>query len=428
MSIRPVSYKWNKETLGRRSALVFGILLSGGNLLIPRLPLLLLLVGIALITLGLRPLPLRRLAPVFTLLFLIVTIWLIRPGELDRHSLGIRYANFIGAIFLLLIYIKKDKKQLAYDLAWFMPWIVYQTLLTFVISNSLPSLFTSIQTGDGGSFKTIYFVLNYHNLIEDSTGWNRPDSVFFEPGVLQIYLNLLLYVSLFINHQKKDAILVFFVVLSTISTIGTIIAVIQLAIYCKYIWKRSPTSTKRQIIASIMVLSPILLILSINNIEDKFFGESRGSAMARTFDFSAGMRVVEKYPLIGIGFDHKRYIEEVSHLPDFSNDIGYKTNPERQTSNGILNIVYSLGIPISLILFLGLFRQSLLPHKKSVGFMLFICSFSEALLFSPFFMFFIFSGLLLKPSQNTPSSNGSKSVTHHSTSFGSTPNYTHAVT
>lgn len=393
--------KWGIETICRRSTLVLGIILSGGNLIIPRVPLLFLLVGVALVALGHRPLPLQRLTTVFVLLGLIFIFWLIRPGELDIQSLSIRYANFIAAIFLLLVYIRKDKTQLAYDLAWLMPWIAYQTLLTFAIANSLPGLFTKIQNSEGASFNTILFVFNYHNLIENSTGLNRPDSIFFEPGVLQIYLNLYLYVCLFIIQRRKDAIISFIAILSTISTVGTIIAAIQISIYFLKIWRTARLRDRNKIALYFIFLLPFFIGISIYNIDEKFNGEYKGSSMARKYDLYAGMEVIAEHPLIGIGFDHKRYIVETSNLPDSPSDIGYIIDPERQTSNGLLNITYSLGIPISLILLFGLFRQSLLPHKAAVGAIIFTCSLSEALLFTPFFMLFIFSGLILKPQYST---------------------------
>lgn len=397
MSQLKFGHRGSSNNIGRRSALILAILLSGGNLLLPRIPLLFLLLVIALFILINRSIPLRRTKPILVLLCVIFVFWAIRPGDLDIVSLGIRYANFIGAFFLVLLYLKTEKNQLAEDLAWLMPWIAYQTLLTFMLANIFPGLFTAIQTPDGGSFNTIFLIFNYHNLIEGYTGWNRPNAIFFEPGVLQIYLNLYLFVSLFVLKRRNDAILATVATITTISTIGIVIAGLQLAFYFRQHWRTAGLRTKGRIAIVIIVLLPAWIIISTQNIEDKFFGESRGSSMARTFDLLAGLQVIQKYPILGIGFDHNRYLAEINNLPDFSDITGYTINPERATSNGILNITYSMGIPLAMIFLFGLFRQRVLPHGKAVGLIIFICSLGEALLFTPFFLLFVFSGLLLKP-------------------------------
>lgn len=70
---------------------------------------------------------------------------------------------------------------------------------------------------------------------------------------------------------------------------------------------------------------------------------------------------------------------------------------DRGNTNGVIALVYSVGIPLSLPFLWGLFRQRMLPDRLLVGGLLFVSFMTESIMLTPFFLIFIFSGLLLSP-------------------------------
>ena len=82
---------------------------------------------------------------------------------------------------------------------------------------------------DGEVYQTLLGVFNYHVIVDDLTSIIRPDGFFFEPGVYQIYLNLYLYLALFVFRRPLQALLAAAAVLSTQSTTGMAIMLVLLA-------------------------------------------------------------------------------------------------------------------------------------------------------------------------------------------------------
>ncbi|PUE42384.1 O-antigen ligase family protein [Limnohabitans sp. Bal53] len=380
--------------LFRRWALLVAILLSGGMLLFPRpLLLMLLLVFILLASKG-NGLLRRSTALIWGLLAMILAITLIRPGPVDPSSLVIRYANFTAALLLLCLYIKSGSDAVQSDLMSILPWFGWQAIFTFLLANIAPFLFITINIEDF-QFSTIFLLFNYHELMADSTGFKRPNGFFYEPGVFQIYLNIYLYLSLMVYKIRRHIAISTAAVFCTLSTTGLIIA--SLIWVASFLTTSPLQRTRKKNIMSILLLTaiiPILFLITYSNVEDKFTGEMQGSAIARQYDLFTGLNIIREYPLLGIGFDHKRYLELLPYAAFTDTLLSEESALSRSSSNGIIYLFYSLGIPLGLIILFSIYKQKLFPHRKIFFAIIFLSLLSEAIIYTPFILLVAYSALV----------------------------------
>ena len=85
----------------RRVTLFLAMLLSGGLLIFPRLPILLLVLVLCLFIPGFRLVLRRGMVPIVALFGAVVLVTLLRPGPLDLESLAVRIGNFVNFCSIL---------------------------------------------------------------------------------------------------------------------------------------------------------------------------------------------------------------------------------------------------------------------------------------------------------------------------------------
>lgn len=354
---------------------------------------LLLMIVLSLMASGMRWARLDRTAGLWALLGVVLVAAMVRPGPLHLESLAIRYANFIGAAVLLNTYLFAGGAALSRDLFVILRWMALQAIATFVLANAAPFLFTPVQFGET-PYQTLLLVFNYHELLDDPSGLRRPDGFFFEPGVFQIYLNIYLYLALFVFQRPRHVMLALAAVLTTQSTTGMLICVLLLA--AAFV-RRLPSGGLRQKLVAIavtFVLAPPLGWLAYHNVQDKLTGESQGSSWAREYDFFTGINIISQYPVLGIGFDHQRYLS-MSALAAFEESrLSEEGMEDRASSNGLIYLYYTLGIPLASVFFAAMFRQKFFAHRLLIGLLLSLSLFSEALVFTPFVLLIIFSAFV----------------------------------
>jgi O-Antigen ligase len=370
------------------------MLISGGNLIFPRLPM---LIGIVFLCLLARHWVIdfrRNMLPILLLLSAVVLLTLLRPAGVDLASAAVRYANFFAGLLLLDSYLHAGTAALARDLFVVGRFMAWQALLTQVLARFFGFLFVPIEVSDT-IYSTVLGVFNYHVMVDDTA--LRADGFFYEPGVFQIYLNIFLYLTLFVFKSWKLAILAVLAVLCTLSTTGavTAFAIICWFIPTRYINRGSLGARVAKAGVAALVIAALGAVASIN-IADKLAGENRGSFWARQYDLITGLNIIVEHPLIGIGFDYNQYYKASSELGYAETELPDRITLDRGNSNGIIFLLYSVGIPLGIPFLIGMFRQTLLPDRALVGLILFLGCFGESLIFTPFFLMFIFSGLLLR--------------------------------
>ncbi|WP_160617465.1 O-antigen ligase family protein [Pseudoblastomonas halimionae] len=381
------------------------MLLSGGSLALPRLPLLLALLIFCFAHTNPIRMFRREFLPVWFVLLVTGGVALIGGGDVQVSAFAVRYANFLAAVALLAIYVDVRPGTIADELFPILRLMAVQAVLTPVLAFLRPDLFWSFNVGKA-VYETFLYIFTYHDLIANATTFKRPDGFFFEAGVFQIYLNIFLFICLFMRRFSLVNIgLATLAVIATQSTTGAVILVMQYGI----VWFRWIRTTGRWRLA-VLLAGPILLVpiaaYATYNLGEKFHGQFSGSTEAREFDLRTGINVAMEKPLTGIGFDHEKYQAIAADVGYLDVSLSAKSISERTNSNGLVVLLYSVGIPLSLVFLWGIWRQRLWRPRWLFAMLILLSMTSEALVFSPFILMIAFSGLLIPPSrESTRSSN-----------------------
>jgi hypothetical protein len=384
-----------KSDLVRRIILLFAMLMSGGSLLLPRLPVLALIVLLCLVARAWRIDLKRELLPCIVLLVAIFILTLLRPEGAGLESTAVRFANFIAGLLMLDLYLRASGDALQRDLYAILKLMVWQALLTVVLGETLNWLFIEVDVSET-IYHTLLGLFTYHVTLEDGGGLIRPDGFFYEPGVFQIYLNLFLFLALYVFRNRLWSFLGLAAVFSTQSTTGVVIAVILLGTFfvTRYITRGTLAARIFKAAAAIMLTVPLLYLAS-GNIREKVTGESQGSFLARQYDLLTGVNVLVENPWLGIGFEYDQYHRAASRLGYGDSPLPERMTEERSNSNGMVFLLYSIGVPLALPFLIGMFRQCFFPHRALMGMLLLLGLMGESLVFTPFFLMIIFGGLLL---------------------------------
>lgn len=382
----------------RPGALMCAIIISGGNLIFPRIPILLLLLLLAGATLALTPRrhERERFTPIFLLLGAVLLAGLARSGLADISATITRYANFLAAIMLLAMYLRIGRPAFVQDLCRILHPLAWIALLTVLLSTVVRPLFTPLEVQETIYYQ-LFFIFNYHVVLEDAGGLMRPNGIFYEPGVFQAYLSIYLYLSLFVLKNPRRTAIAALALFSTQSTTGIAVGCGLAAVY---FWRQVGKGSLNRRVGMIAVAILLALLLSgpvIENVRSKFVGDLAGSSMARQFDLLTGINVIVNNPLFGIGFEPETYRQMAGTFAFQDTELDSHITEDRGNTNGVIVLLYSVGIPLALPFLFGLFRQTMLPDRLLVGGVIFVSMLSESLMLTPFFLLFQFSGLLLAP-------------------------------
>lgn len=377
----------------RRLAIFFAMLMSGGNLAAPRIPLLILVLGICFVcrgpTFGVK----RDMWAIGLLLFGVLVVATLGAQTIDLMAFATRYANFIAGGALLGLYLAEPRDTIIRDLRPIFQFMGFQIIGTVLLALLLPQLFRPWPINDV-MYQTVFWVFTYHTTIANAGGLVRPDGFFWEPGVFQIYMNIFLFMSLFVTKRRLDVALAIVGVLLLQSTTGLLIALMLFGVGFAQRFHRASTGEKLAAVLVAPLLAAPLLLIAVENFTAKTSGDFRGSSWARTYDFYTGVNVILAHPLLGVGFDDERYKREAARLGYADTRLDYSSTAERSSSNGIVALIASIGIPMSLPFLIAMFRQRFFPKQLLFGMMLMLAFTGEALMLTPFFLMLLFSAML----------------------------------
>tara|TARA_B110001469_G_scaffold2707_1_gene2791 strand:+ start:2728 stop:3990 length:1263 start_codon:yes stop_codon:yes gene_type:complete len=227
----------------------------------------------------------------------------------------------------------------------------------------------------------------------------RNQGLFWEPGILQIFLNIFFFLEAFIIKKRKSLLLLTaIVVLTTYSTTGLALLLIQSVVYLFNEFK-----TNKWLILLVFVLGiPLYMIFSLN-VEDKIQGEKQASFQKRYFDLIQPLFIALENPLTGIGLDVEQFqnMRQEFYISSSSlNAIQEKTGVESKvngtdkgSSNSITYLMAAMGFPTAIFVLYMFFKQQIIKEKKWLWMLIMVASvMSEPLLLRPFFLLFIVSG------------------------------------
>ena len=308
----------------------------------------------------------------------------------------------LSILFLFHFKNNRTSQQLIRSLYVALGLIVFHSLFNFIAYFFLEDNLTVI-TSEYHECETFMNIFFYD--IDRATAslyeleFCRNQGLFWEPGILQGFLNMFFFLEAFIIKKRKSLLLLTaIVILTTYSTTGLALLLIQFAVYLF-----SEFKTNKWLMPFVLILGiPIYMIFSLN-VDEKIQGEKEASFQKRYFDLVQPFFIALEYPLTGIGSDVEQFQNMRQEFYLFSsslNTIQEKTGVESKvngtdkgSSNSITFLMAAMGFPTAILLLYMFFKQQIIKEKKWLWMLIMIISvMSEPLLLRPFFFLFIVSG------------------------------------
>ena len=231
--------------------------------------------------------------------------------------------------------------------------------------------------------------------------FHRNSGLFWEPGILQAFLNMFFFLEAFVIKKNKFLLIITAIVLlTTYSTTGIALLLIQLGFYVV----QEMRNNKLLIPIILLFTFPAYMVFSAN-IEEKIHGEKEASFQKRLFDLTQPLFIALENPLTGIGLDIEQFQKirqefyfSSSTLQELQEQTGVESKVEttsKGSSNSVMFLFAAMGFPTALLLLTMFFKQQIVTHKRELWvFIMLISVMSEPLLLRPFFFFFIASGFI----------------------------------
>ncbi len=367
------------------------------------------------------------------IVFLLVSALIVKNNKINRYSLNncfiiftfVLFIFFIKYLFLselqvidqyiyricsiliallVLLYFSKNTeyfKKVIYIVLYF---IMLHALLSFLAWFLVKNYLTFVPSVKKDTFFYIFYYLHYdvEELTDMSTvkfffvSFLRMSGVFWEPGVLQVYLNILLFISLFIYTNKKIALLSIFCILTTWSSTGFVLLSLQLFFHTIH------NKERKKSLGALISLSAfcLLLIPLIDNITDKFEGDVHtvGSSYARLLDTFTALNIIKNNPILGIDIETSVYEKErLKNKADINISNYIYDEREAKDTNALLSYFVFLGIPLGLLILYGLYNQTLFSKNKLIFYLIISISLlTEPIGFYIFPLILLFSSFILK--------------------------------
>lgn len=264
---------------------------------------------------------------------------------------------------------------------------IVNNFLVNVIAPRCVSLGADKAYQEGGGINVIIFNFQY-NYYFMSFNSIRNCGPFWEPGMYAVFLNLALYVNLFIIKKGKVVTLLFLIsLISTLSTGGFAAGLFVLYSYL-VLNRNKPIIT----ILSFVIFVSALYFFSVtdflgNKLNEQLMHAQIGSDISRFGAMLTQLKMIVDNPLLGyIGF--KGYAIETDYL-----------------ASGTLLPLVQFGIPLGLVYYYMMYKASRsfsIYYGKNIRtgnllfFLILILSVSQTILLTSFFYIYTFCGVIIK--------------------------------
>ena len=311
----------------------------------------------------------------------------------------------IGILFIIHFQNNRNEKIFLDRFCLVLKIIALHAAVNFILYFFIQNNLSDVISRDKDVYKTFLHIFYY--MPEKSVvsilnfEFCRNQGLFWEPGILQIYLNMLFFLEAFVFKKSKlFLVLASVLILTTYSTTGLILLLFQSFFYFKNSFKN------KKILAPILIilLIPIYLVLS-TNVKEKVSGEREASFQKRMFDLTQPFFIALDYPLTGIGLDliqfqkkRQEFYISSNRLQSINSSLGVQAKfetTEKGSSNSIMFLLACTGFPTTIILLFMFYKQKIIKSKRYIWLILLTLSvISEPLLLRPFFFLFIISGFV----------------------------------
>lgn len=353
----------------------------------------------------------------FVILTSLLILYLLQAAKTGSLSVffnnnNINYFLMIFSSLLGSMYFLKNR-----DFVFSLNSILYYFTIHGIISCLIISLFPTqnvlFSSFDEGARYLGYFYVFFQRTVIDYLGnldptyisyfgfkIQRAHGLAWEPGNFSAYVNIFIFLNLFLFKNRRNVIIGVLALVMAWSTNGLLVMLLQFFYFFIVNFKKlgKKYMIPKAVIASIVLYS--LINVTVNNLDEKIYGDKSGSGAVRFLNTVSALYTIYEHPFIGTGFYAENYFNKLNKsLNNSKSLIKLYIDSEQISSvsstNSFLRLYVQFGIPFALILTIGLFKQTLIPKHKFIFVVIIIVSASAApLMFTPFYFLFISSGLL----------------------------------
>ena len=330
---------------------------------------------------------------IFLLLAILIFNYITSPYKEIGNYLTLLFNGVIAIVYVLITRTAKIEKMylaIRYCLILLMLYGLINYFIYPFISNYLTVISDEYQT---------YFTYNYlffysSRFTESYQVFNiellRNSGFFWEPGVNQMFLNLLLFIELQLV-TKPNKLIVGLVLLSlviTYSSTGIVIAFIQLLLLIG-------NSDKFSLITKLFIGSFTAFVLSFLVTYAVSQKSQTNSYQVRALDFLQSVQMIRSSPWVGIGINMDYFTETRKRHKVLAGITTASQSIEKGNSNGLLTLPLAFGLPIGALAVLALYRQNIIPGNRLIPFVIFAGSLlTEPLAYKPLILALIFSSFV----------------------------------
>jgi hypothetical protein len=334
-------------------------------------------------------------------LFLILSFICFLNPSFSFKQLIFQVSLIIEAYIFLKCY-EGNFKALYTDFFKALHVIFLHSLIGYLFYLIIPSVFVNVSFGY--SYKTLGYLFF---VTQPIGGQVRNTGLLWEPGLLQLMLNLYLFYAIKTSRAFWTLILAVFVIITTFSTAGFITLGLNLILFIHHNYRINRKLVLRLLII-IFIMSGSLVFVG-DNILDKFSGENT-SGLVRYRDYLIGRELISEKPLLGHGLYDEAYLKSKKYTRNIENNLftsEYFASSEDMAggfTNGFLALITWYGIPISIVIYTLFFLNYFVDHSvfnKIIYFL--IVSFSlisEPITYTVFFLMFPLSFIVFYRSEN----------------------------
>jgi hypothetical protein len=319
------------------------------------------------------------------LAFLAINYYLSLDGQSLVEYLVV--GSYLITATVVLLFYAPGTNRFAEDLHFALRPFLYFSFVSFLAQFVVQGRLTPISLGTTElvTFHKVFFFQPRETI----PFILRNQGVFWEPGVLQVYMNLMFFLSVFVLKSKKYAVLSAISILTTVSTMGYVLLLLQVMVWLITASRRSAWW--------VMAGSVVVIVLGAGaylNLADKVSGVNKRSASARVYDLKSSLNIVREYPATGIGLSARKHAEQMYLRGIRDTELTMRELKSRGNSNSIAYAAAALGIPMFAALMIALYRQSLIERRRLLVFCVLVaCLSSEPLYMTTFFILVAASGL-----------------------------------
>ncbi|WP_442589249.1 O-antigen ligase family protein [Pedobacter sp. AW31-3R] len=307
-----------------------------------------------------------------------------------------QYGLVLESYVFLLYYKKKGFDVLLDRFYRALHFIFLHALIGFALYILLRPLYMAT-TAFGYPYRTFAFLF----YIANPDGAIRNTGLLWEPGLLQMMLNIYLFYSIKRNAPIWVLVLITLTIFSTLSTVGFVILGFNYIYFILHNFKKRTSLIIRLIILTFLLSGSLIFIK--DNIEDKISG-SNTSGLVRYRDYLIGMSLIADRPLLGHGLFETKYLTTLPYVSIIESNVfttEYLADVDELSggfTNGLLGIFCWFGVPAGLLLNILFYRNrfSMSSGYPQLVFYLIITltTISEPITNTAFFLLFPFSFLV----------------------------------